>query len=192
MTVSYFILALWLTSGTATSQELPLQSQIFVGKWVINEELSDDTDRKVEETIRSWGGRPPDTGKKGKERYRGGPKEHALYDHISYDEELKFDYTQPEFRLEYDDGFTRVFHDDGRKRVISASGTVSGDNQDFSFASWDNGKLHVESSVRDGGWIVEVFEYIEETSQLKIRMQLNPSSFIKPIVLTRIYDRPAD
>ena len=131
----------------------------FNGKWLINEELSDDTDAQVEKAIRAAGGRLPRTAKKGKGRYKGGPPEQAVYDHISYDETLHFDYKAPEFRLVYEEGFERTFYSDNRKRVISASGTISGDNQDYSFASWDNNRLLVESRPRDGGWIIENFEW---------------------------------
>jgi hypothetical protein len=173
----------------ALSQQTPPEHQAFNGNWVVNEELSDDTDARVERSIREAGGRPPRTDKKGKGRYRGGPEEHALYDHISYDETLEFHYEAPEFRLVYDEGFERVFHSDNRKRVISASGTVAGDNQDFSFATWNGNRLHVESRVRDGGWILERFELLPETSQLKVSLELKPSSFARPIIITRIYDR---
>ena len=152
------LLILYLVFLTAG---LPLRAQDseswsgFNGTWKINEELSDDTDEQVEFAIREAGGRPPRTAKKGKGRYRGGPPEHALYDHISYDDNLFFNYTPPEFHLRYDSEFERVFHSDNRKRVVSASGSVAGDNQDFSFASWDGNTLIVESRVRDNGWTLE-------------------------------------
>jgi len=164
----------------------------FNGTWRINEELSDDTDRQVEISIREAGGRPPKTARKGKGRYRGGPPEHALYDHISYDDYLNFMYTPPEFRLVYDQGFQRIFHSDNRKRVVSASGTVAGDNQDFSFASWDGNTLIVESRVRDNGWTLERYELLNEGLQLRAILQLNPSSFALPINIIRIYDKVLD
>lgn len=160
----------------------------FLGKWVVNEELSDDTDKQVELAIRAAGGRIPRTDKKGKGRYRGGPKEHAVYDHISYDENLGFQYDPPEFQLMYDDGFERTFHSDNRKRVVSASGTGSGDNLDFSFASWDNNRLFIETRARDGGWIYEILEVQDDT--LTITLELKPSSFAEPIHIKRIYNRP--
>jgi hypothetical protein len=161
----------------------------FNGAWRINEELSSDTDKQVEIAIREAGGRPPRTAKKGKGRYRGGPPEHAIYDHISYDDNLLFNYIQPEFRLSYDQSFERVFHSDNRKRVISASGSVAGDNQDFSFASWDGNTLLVESRPRDGGWTLERYELLNDGLQLKATLQLKPSSFAIPINITRVYEK---
>jgi hypothetical protein len=165
---------------------------VFNGYWMINETLSDDTDRQVEVSIRRAGGTIPRGGKQGKGRYRGGPEEHALYDHLSYDETLSFHYLEPEFRLAYDQGFERVFHSDNRRRAISASGTAAQDKQDFSFASWDGDRLLVESRVRDGGWILET--YTLETGEageelLKVVLELKPSSFAEPINITRIYNR---
>ncbi|NNE38114.1 MAG: hypothetical protein HKN08_07395 [Gammaproteobacteria bacterium] len=170
------------------SQDNVSDYQSFLGHWTINEELSDDTDKQVEIAIKAAGGRIPRTDKKGKGRYRGGPKEHAIYDHISYDDSLHFQYLPPEFQLVYDDGFERIFHSDNRKRVVSASGTVAGDNQDFSFATWDEGRLIIETRARDGGWIYEVIEATEDT--LTVTLELNPSSFAEPIKVKRIYNRP--
>ncbi len=170
------------------SQDIEVWSG-FNGSWRINEELSDDTDEQVELAIREAGGRPPRTAKEGKGRYRGGPPEHALYDHISYDENLEFNYIPPEFHLRYDYGFERVFHSDNRKRVVSASGSIAGDNQDFSFASWDGYTLLVESRPRDGGWTLERYELLNDGLQLKATLQIKPSSFAFPINITRIYDK---
>ena len=161
----------------------------FNGAWKVNEELSDDTDEQIEIAIKEAGGRPPRTAKKGKGRYRGGPPEHALYDHISYDDNLLFNYSPPEFHLRYDGEFERVFHSDNRTRVVSASGSVAGDNQDFSFASWDGSILIVESRVRDNGWTLERYELLNEGLQLRATLQVKPSSFALPVNIIRIYDR---
>ena len=175
-------------SMSASSQNAIPDYQLFLGDWVINEELSDDTDRQVEFAIRAAGGRPPRTDKKGKGRYRGGPEEHAVYDHLSYDDPLHFQYQPPEFQLVYDDGYERIFHSDNRKRVVSASGTISGDNLDFAFASWDNNRLLIETRARDGGWIYEVIEATQDS--LTVTLQLKPSSFREPINIKRIYNKP--
>jgi hypothetical protein len=177
------------TIAPAINIEAADEHTVFNGSWVVNEELSDDTDYQVERAIKEAGGRLPNTGKKGKGRYKGGPKEHAIYDHISYDEKLLFTYTSPKFHLQYEEGFERIFYSDNRKRVISASGTISGDNQDFSFASWDENILLVESRARDGGRILETFELDAVTNQLKITLEIKPSSFEVPIYVTRIYDK---
>jgi hypothetical protein len=165
---------------------------VLNGDWVVNEQLSDDTDRQVEVSIRKAGGTIPRTGREGKRRYRGGPEEHALYDHLSYDESLTFLYREPEFRLIYDQGYERVFHSDNRRRAISASGTGAQDKQDFSFASWDGARLLVESRVRDGGWILETYTLVAgENGEdlLKVVLELKPSSFAVPINITRVYNR---
>jgi hypothetical protein len=182
------IFSLVFSAKIVIGQEAIPEYKNFLGSWIVNEELSDDTDKQVEIAIRAAGGKLPRTGKKGKGRYRGGPKEHEIYDHISYDDELDFQYSPPEFKLIYDDGFERTFHSDNRKRVVSASGTISGDNQDFSFASWENKQLLVETRARDGGWIFETLELSEDN--LIITMEIKPSSFAEPINIKRVYIRP--
>lgn len=162
----------------------------FNGSWVLNKKLSEDTDERVERAIRDAGGRPDGGNPRQKgERYRGGPPEQALYDHISYEPTLEFSHADPEFRLKYGKDFERVFYSDNRSRVVSASGTSEADRQDYSFASWDGDKLLVETRPRDGGWINETFEILPATGQLKVTLELEPSSFGSPIQLVRIYDR---
>lgn len=172
------------------AEETTVSSQPgFRGHWVINDKLSDDTDYQVEVSIRAAGGRPDSGGKRGKGRYKGGPPEQALYDHLSYDEVLDFQYTEPEFQLVYAENFERVFYSDNRKRVVSASGRAESDKQDFAFASWDGDKLLVESRPRDGGSIFETFEILPQTDQLKVTLELKPATFAEPIQIIRIYDR---
>jgi len=161
----------------------------FTGVWVINDELSDDTDKQVEKAIKAAGGKIKRGGKKGKGRYKGGPPEQALYDHISYDEVLQFQYNDPEFRLVYAEDFERMFYSDNRSRTVTASGTSRGDRTDYSFAAWDGAKLLVESRPRDGGWISEVYSLNPETGQLRVELKLKPLSFRVPINIVRIYDR---
>lgn len=165
----------------------------FNGVWVINEELSDDTDKQVEKAIKESGGKVGRTKKKGKGRYKGGPPEQAMYDHISYDEILNFQYNMPEFRLTYEEGFERVFHSDNRRRTASASGTPSGERKDFAFASWSGtNKLFVESRPRDGGRTSEVYTLLKSESGetlLQVELNLNPLLFSGPIYVKRFYQR---
>src|SRR5690606_12127565 len=80
-----------LTGASPADADTVAVQAAFNGQWVINEKLSDDTDKQVEIAIIAAGGRAQ---RGGKGRYRGGPEEHALYDHISYDEVLEFNYTE--------------------------------------------------------------------------------------------------
>ncbi len=169
----------------------------FNGVWVINEELSDDTDKQVEKAIKAAGGKIGRTEKKGKGRYKGGPPEQALYDHISYDEILRFQYSSPEFRLRYEEGFERVFYSDGRRRTVSASGVPRGEREDFAFASWssDANKLYVEARPRDGGRTNEVYSLVRsETGEelLRVELKLNPLMFAGPLNIVRIYQRRSE
>ncbi len=181
----------FLVAGAATAGDQAHSA--FNGTWVISEELSDDTDKQVEKAIKEAGGKAR-TRKKGKGRYKGGPPEQAMYDHISYDEVLRFQYQSPEFRLEYEEGFVRVFHSDGRRRSASASGSDRRKRTDFAFASWseDGRKLFVESRPRDGGRTSEVYTLRRGTDgseQLLVELVLKPLLFSGTVNLKRVYLR---
>lgn len=161
----------------------------FEGIWVINAGESDDTDKQVEKAIKAAGGKIRRTGKKGKGRYRGGPVEQELYDHISYDDILQIHYSDPEFQFVYPEGFKRVFYTDNRSRIISARGNSEDSRQDYSFAGWEGDKLLVESRPRDGGWINETYSLEAAGQRLRVELQLKPSSFLLPIEIVRIFNR---
>jgi len=182
-----YIIILSLSIPALHARETVIHSA-FNGEWIFEEELSDDTDDQVEKAIKKAGGRA--TKKKGKGRYKGGPEDQAMYDHISYDEMLTISYKQPEFRLTYDEGFNRVFHTDGRGRSVSASGKSAGDNKDFSFASWVNeNKFIVESRPLDGGSIAETYSLSADGNQVTVELHLEPRSFRYPIEIIRVYKK---
>lgn len=158
------------------------------GVWVINEELSDDTDKQVEKAIKAAGGKIKSK-KRGKGRHRGGPKEHELYDRMSYDEVLQIQYSDPECRFVYADGFERVFYTDGRSRSFSARGSGNNERQDYSFADWLGEKLLVEARPRDGGLTIESYVLEPNGKQLRVELKLKPLSFGATIEIVRIYDR---
>ena len=110
-----------------------------------------------------------------------------MYDHLSYDDSFTFQFQEPRFELVYDQGLTRVFYSDGRRNTVSTSRLST--REDYSFAGWEDGILYVESKPLDAGYILEAYSLINEGSQLKVVMQLEPASFAVPIKLTRIYDR---
>ncbi len=161
----------------------------LTGSWVLNEELSDDTDKQVEKAIKAAGGKVKWWGKKEKGRYKGGPKEQELYDHVSYDEVLQIFYTEPEFRFVYAEGFERIFYSDGRGRVVSAKDLRTGIRKDYSFANWNGMKLSVEAKPRDNGFIIETYSLESGDKQLRVVLHLKPSSFGAPIDIVRVYDR---
>ena len=117
-----------------------------------------------------------------------------MYDHISYDEVLQFHYQSPEFRLQYEEGFSRVFHSDGRRRSASASGRDRKKRTDYAFASWsdDGSKLYVESRPRDGGRTSEVYSLKRSSSGtllLQVELVLKPLLFNGTVRIKRIYQR---
>ena len=157
----------------------------FNGDWVFNQDLSDDTDKKVEEAIKAAGGRPDSGGKKGRGRYRGGPKEEELYDRMAYDDVLSIRIDPPQITFTYADGFTRTFYTDGRGRTVSANGETT----DYSFGGWGNGKLSVESVPRDGGWTREEYSLQAGVNRLRAELHMKPLTFMGTISIVRIYDR---
>lgn len=181
------LMALFLCTSMSAD---PAAGPDFSGRWVYNQELSDDPDKAVERAIKKAGGRTG-TKKRGYGRYRGGPANQELYDRITYDRMLVIEHNAPEFRFTYDDGFTRVFHTDGRPRTASATGSASGDGVDFSFGSLSPDALRVESRPRDGGWTREVYRLEAGGQRLRVELEMKPLSFLVPITLVRIYDRQA-
>ena len=168
----------------------------FVGEWIVDDSLSDNTDDRVEAAIKAGGGkvarrflrrRPEDF-------YRGGPPEQELYDHISYDDSLKIEVNDPaELRFYYDSGFVRIMHTDGRRRSSGAASYYSDGLNDFSFANWEKEggltTLIVEARPRDGGFTLESYALEDNGSHLRVIMQIEPDNFNAPIELTRVYRR---
>lgn len=166
----------------------------FNGSWVINDDLSDNTDDAVEDAIREAGGkvkrrflrrRPEDF-------YRGGPAEQELYDRISYDDVLTIRIEEPELRFEYADNYVRLFHSDGRRRRTTANSFYEEGGSDFSFANWRDAQLVVEARPRDGGFTLETYSLIDGGSRLRIEMLIEPDAFGAAIELVRVFDRAGD
>lgn len=163
----------------------------IVGSWVINEDLSDNSDDQVEEAIKEGGGKASRSwfNKRTKDFYRGGPKEQELYDRISYDDVLRIEFSEPEFKFIYADNYQRVFHTDGRRRRTTANDFYAEGGADFSSANWDGNALIVEARPRDGGFTVETYRIEEGGSRLRVEMTIEPDSFRVAINLVRVYDR---
>jgi len=162
----------------------------LVGRWVINDELSDNTDDQVEEAIEEGGGKGGRSiFNRREDFYRGGPPEHELYDRISYDDVLTIEFTEPEFRFTYEDGYVRVFHTDGRRRRVSANSFYTEGGEDWSSGLFEESGLTVEARPRDGGFTIETYTVEENGARLRIEMIIQPDSFNVPIELTRIFDR---
>ncbi len=165
--------------------------QLFSGSWVINEELSDNSDDRVEEAIKKDGGKVPRRwfSKREEDFYRGGPVEQELYDRISYDDVLSINYAEPEFTFTYADEYKRVFHTDGRRRTTTANSFYAGGAADFSFGNWDGAALRVEARPRDGGFTLETYTLEDDGNRLRVEMVIEPSSFRSAINIIRVYDR---
>jgi len=173
------------------AQEIERPNLGIMGSWLINDELSDSTDDQVEKAIKEGGGKVPRRwfSKRPEDFYRGGPKEHELYDRMSYDDVLTIDYEEPEFKFTYEESYQRIFHTDGRRRKTTANDFYAQGNADFSFANWDDGALIVEARPRDGGFTLETYTLEAEGSRLRVEMVIEPASFSAAINLVRIYDR---
>lgn len=183
-----------IAQGSPTAEGVHPQETLLEGSWVINEELSDDTDEAVEAAIVKAGGRVERRwfGRAEKGRYRGGPEEHELYDRISYDEVLRISYDESEFWFGYEDGWQRIFHTDGRTRSIGASGFYETGGQDFSFGAWEGESLFVEGRPRDGGFTMETYTLQDEGARLRVELTIKPANFGAAIEMVRIYDRQTD
>ncbi len=173
--------------GLAQSEDISLTIQ---GRWIFNEDLSDDTDDQVAEALEEGGGRD-ERGlfNRQEDYYRGGPEEHELYDRISYDDLLSITVQAPEIIMEYEDGYRRVVYTDGRRRRTSASDFYNEGGEDFSTGNWENNALNIEARVRDGGFTLETYTLEENGSRLRIEMIIQPDSFNAEINLVRVFDR---
>ena len=176
------------SAGSAANSEIRQQ---ISGRWIINDELSDNSDDQVEEAIKEGGGKVPRRflRKRPEDFYRGGPPEQELYDRISYDDVLQIDYAEPEFTFTYADDYQRIFHTDGRRRRTTANSFYAQGGEDFSFGNWDAGALVVEARPRDGGFTLETYTLEEGGNRLRVEMVIEPDSFRAAINLTRVYDR---
>ena len=177
-------------SAAPASAQAPDIRTVLSGHWVINDELSDNTDDQVEEAIEAGGGK----GSRGffnrqEDFYRGGPPEHELYDRISYDDVLTIEVDEPELRFTYEGDFQRVFHSDGRRRRASATGFYSEGGTDFSSGLFEDNSLVVEGRPRDGGFTIETYTLESGGNRLRIEMTIQPDSFREPIELVRYFDR---
>jgi len=183
-------LILWmlLAPQWGWAQSTPAGSDLY-GSWALNLKESDDPDKKIERAIRDVGGRPDADGKRGRGRYKGGPKEQEIYDHLIYDETLYIIQGGPEVQMVYADGFARSFFTDGRGRTVSASGSSSGDAGDFAFGAWVGNTLNVEAKPRDGGWTQESYTVDPVTGQLRVLLKLKPLLFPAVVEALLVYDR---
>lgn len=186
--ISCLIVICWPLSAAVSSQGDV--RQLLAGDWVINDELSDNTDDQVEEAIEEGGGK----GGRGlfnnkEDFYRGGPPEQELYDRISYDDVLHIEFEEPEFRFVYADDFRRIFHTDGRRRRTTAADFYSEGGSDWSFGYFENNALIVEGQPRDGGFTVETYTVSDDGQRLTVDMLIQPQSFNVPVKLVRVFDR---
>jgi len=169
----------------------PLAQQVvpeLAGSWLFNEELSENTDRKVEAALRASGEKVERRlFDRRQDRYRGGPADHELYDRISYDRELHITLGEEVYEFTYADAWKRPVYLDNRSRSVSL--TQLDQVEDFSMAHWENGKLLVEGRARDGGFAEETYTLINNGTQLQVELYIQPRSFQVPIELKRIYNR---
>jgi len=177
---------LWLNT-MAQAQSAQTYSPIE-GRWVFNPDLSDNTDKEVARALRAMGQKVSRCWLNCEEdRFRGGPEEQELYDHLSYDKTLTIELGEPEYRFVYDDNYQRPVYTDGRSQSVSLAGLDEVD--DFSMAHWEQSSLYVEARPRDGGFANEIYTLINQGSQLRVELYIQPKAFSEPIELTRIYDR---
>jgi hypothetical protein len=185
--------ALCVLALTALSTALAAQSASepvpdITGTWVLNADLSDNTDDKVEAALRKMGQRV----RRGwferrDDVYRGGPADQELYDRISYDKELEIMADGDHYVFVYAGEYARPVYTDNRSRSVSLTQLES--VEDFSLGHWTNGKLQVEAHPRDGGFTEESYEVVNGGTQLKVELYIKPRSFDEVIELERIFDR---
>jgi hypothetical protein len=164
------------------------QQNPFEGKWLFNAELSDNTDKQVEASLKAAGEKiNRRLFDRRQDRYRGGPAEQELYDRISYDRELTISFEDDTYIFTYADNFVRPVYTDNRSRSVSLAGLD--EVEDFSFAHMEGEKLMVEARPRDGGFADETYSLINNGTQLQMEFYIQPKGFSVPIELKRVFDR---
>src|SRR5687767_4536925 len=102
------------------------------GRWLFNKDLSDNTDRQVEASLKAAGEKiDRKLFDRREDRYRGGPAEQELYDRISYDRELVIKLEGDTYMFTYADTFVRPVYTDNRSQSVSLTGIE--ETTDFSF-----------------------------------------------------------
>ena len=89
----YFASLFIAFSAPPASAQAPDIRTVLSGHWVINDELSDNTDQ-VEEAIEAVAAREPGFFNRQEDFYRGGPP--GKHDRISYDDVLTIEVDEPE------------------------------------------------------------------------------------------------
>jgi hypothetical protein len=160
----------------------------MAGTWQFNEDLSDETDDKVEKALRAMG----EKARRGwferrDDVYRGGPAEQELYDRLSYDKLLEIDLSGDVYHFTYAGEFERPIYTDNRSRAVSLNQLA--EVEDFSMGHWENGKLLVEARPRDGGFAEETYTLINGGTQLEVELYIQPRGFDEAIEIKRVFDR---
>jgi hypothetical protein len=183
----YYVIVLMM--GSVPAAFLYAQEQNpFEGRWIFNAELSDNTDKQVEASLKAAGEKiNRRLFDRRQDRYRGGPPEQELYDRISYDRELTISFDGDTYIFTYADNFVRPVYTDNRSRSVSLAGLD--EVEDFSFAHMEGEKLMVEARPRDGGFADETYSLINNGAQLQMEFYIQPKGFSVPIELRRVFDR---
>ena len=189
--LTYCLLSMFSSSAFAqASAQESAQESPLVGNWLVNEELSEATDDKVEIALLA-SGQKSTRGffNRNKEYYRGGPVEQELYDFISYEKTLSITLNATEYTFVYGE-FVRPVYLDNRGTSVSLSSI--NELEDFSFANWESDVLVVEGRPRDGGFTDQRYTLSEDGRQLSVQLYIQPQSLRAPVELLRVYDRLPD
>jgi len=154
------------------------------GRWVFNQELSDDAREKMREARERGGGpgggRPPTGSGGGGMGGDDDPREatRAVFEPA---EELTVTQDATEIGVEEKFGRTRRLHPDGKKyKTDNGASEIR--------TAWKEGRLLVETKRARGGSVVETWERVPDGSRIIVNVKVqNP--FGPAIELKRIYDR---
>lgn len=185
---------LWIAAGPAAATDATADARARIeGHWVFNPGASDDVDKKVAKALRKAGSRielPKGVGRNDYARFRGGPEEQELYDHLAYDREFSLRREGDDYQLvHFHEGeFRRRASTTQRTRVVSASGSTRDDDSDHSFAYWDGDILMIDTRPRDGGFALEQYRLLDN-GQLEVFLRLEPLKFPAALTFIRVFDR---
>jgi hypothetical protein len=178
--------ALLLGADTAAGSAPPPD---LSGRWVLNEEQSEDAREKIRAARGGrrdggggFGGRGHPAGGRPGVPPGGGDPRAAMRAALEAADEMTITHTAREIAILDRDGRLRALHPDGEKYPNASGAEVK--------ARWDKDRLVVQTSREHGPAVTETWRMAGEPAQLVIELRLQPPNG-EPVTVKRVYDRAA-
>lgn len=179
------VFLLWLcTAVNATAGDLSELS----GVWLLDDAKSDDVGAAIKRLLprKERQGERRSTIQIGEDPDANRLKLSQL---VLSESDLQISQSDPEITFTYAGDYRRTFFTDGRGQSISAMGGPEQRNIGFSFGTWIDGSLLVESRKENGIIIYERYRLLEDTSELEQRIEVSFPAAGESVDLRRVFNR---